>query len=355
MQFRHTLVVLAALALFVPSLPAIAAPDPYQATVTKIVRQVDWERSRTTVWQPAGVGNLLLVGDTLRTGPDAKAELQYGDGSLTRVGSLSSLTLTGDGNREIHLESGRIWLHVTKHSVGMKVITPGAVAAITGTELMVDFDPSTRLTHVTVFEGSVNVTSDVGNLVRVLGGTTTLVPFREPAAAPEPIPPVQFQERAKIFKPLSLNAGDQTTTQPTNGQSQSGNQQSGGDNSSKGTPSSSSGSEKGQQTNNNQSSSSQSSTKSSDNSTSTKGSDSNSEKGQQSDSSKSSGQSDGNQTATTDNQQTDPTQTDTQPQPTQTDAPQPDTKATDTTTHPDEVKPDLQGQTDTLMDPRVLN
>jgi hypothetical protein len=194
---------------------AAASGDPYQATVTKIVKLVEWQRYRTTRWQKASIDNLLLVGDTLRTGTDAKAELLYGDGSVTRVGSLTSLTLTGDNKRELHLDSGRVWLHIQKGGAGMRVITPGAVAAVTGTELMVEFDAAKKLTEVTVFEGSVNVSSDVGNLVRVIGGTTTMVPFNAPAAAPVPLDTRKLQERENIFRPLSVK--DSGTSSQNNG------------------------------------------------------------------------------------------------------------------------------------------
>lgn len=195
---------------------ARAQVDPYQATVTKIVKLVEWQRSRTTRWQKASLENLLLVGDTIRTGADAKTELQYGDGSVTRVGSLTSLTLTGDGKRELRLDSGKVWLHIQKGGAGMRVITPGAVAAVTGTELLVEFDPVKQLTEVTVFEGSVNVISDVGNLVRVLGGTTTMVPHNAPAAAPVPLGTGKLEVRENIFKPLSVkDGGEAQPIQPT--------------------------------------------------------------------------------------------------------------------------------------------
>ncbi|MEB3198080.1 MAG: hypothetical protein VKP62_12840, partial [Candidatus Sericytochromatia bacterium] len=82
---------------------------------------------------------------------------------------------------------------------------PGAVATVTGTELVVEFDPTRRATEVTVFEGAVDVAGDVGQLVRVLAGTTTRVPIQAPAAAPVPIDDRKLQERNVLFKPLSLN------------------------------------------------------------------------------------------------------------------------------------------------------
>lgn len=211
MKFRGVFNLALAVSLLVAAVPAAlaaepaksAAADPYEATVTRVVKLVEWQRYRTKKWQRAVEDNLLMVGDTLRTGPEAKAELTYGDGSVTRVGSLTALTLTGDKKRELRLDSGKVWLHIQKGGAGMRIITPGAVAAVTGTELLVEFDPVKKLTEVTVFEGSVNVTGDVGNLVRVLGGTTTRVPFRAPAAAPVPLDNRKLQERNSIFRPLS--------------------------------------------------------------------------------------------------------------------------------------------------------
>jgi hypothetical protein len=196
---------------------AMLGGDAFQAVLTKVVKKVEWQRFRTHAWQPAGINNLLVTGDTLRTGAEAKAELLYGDGSVTRVGSLTSLTLTGEDKRTLRLDGGRVWLHIIKHNAGMKVITPGAVAAVTGTELMVDYDPIKKTTDVTVFEGAVNVTGDVGNLVKVIGGTTTHVPINAPAAAPLPLDNSKVQERDAIFKPLSVPEDSSATPKPVVG------------------------------------------------------------------------------------------------------------------------------------------
>lgn len=196
----------------------VAASDPFQATLTKAVKKVEWQRYATQAWQRALVDTLLLGGDTLRTGGDSKAELLYGDGSVTRVGSLTTLTLTGDRRREIRLDGGKIWLNIRKSGAGMRIITPGAVAAVTGTELMVEFDPTRRTTEVTVFEGAVNVTGDVGDLVKVMAGTTSRVPFKAPAMAPIPLDNTKIQERNNLFRPLSIDTpGAEPTAPPTSG------------------------------------------------------------------------------------------------------------------------------------------
>ncbi|MEB3328813.1 MAG: FecR family protein [Candidatus Sericytochromatia bacterium] len=202
--------VLAALVVLGPaSSPtwALEATDPLHAVVTRVVRRVEWQRARTAVWQRAFVDTLLVGGDTLRTAADAKAELLYGDGSVSRIGSLTSLTLTGERRREVRLDAGTIWLHIRKGGAGMRVFTPGAVATVTGTELLVQVDPVRRATEVTVFEGAVNVTGDIGQLVRVVGGTTTRVPFQAPAAAPVPLDAGKLQQRSLLVKPLSVEPG----------------------------------------------------------------------------------------------------------------------------------------------------
>jgi hypothetical protein len=198
--------VLAGLMLLGPaSLPtwALEARDPLHAIVTRVVRRVEWQRAQTTVWQRAAVDTLLVGGDTLRTAAEARAEMLYGDGSVSRIGSLTSLTLTGDRRRELRLDAGTIWLHIQKSGAGMRILTPGAVATVTGTELLVQVDPRRRATEVTVFEGAVNVTGVIGDLVRVVGGTTTRVPFQAPAAAPVPLDSGKLQQRSLLSKPLS--------------------------------------------------------------------------------------------------------------------------------------------------------
>lgn len=199
-----------------PEATQVAATDPFQAVLTKAVKKVEWQRHATKAWQRALVDTLLLGGDTLRTGGESKAELLYGDGSVTRVGSLTTLTLTGDKRREIRLDGGTIWLNIRKSGAGMRIITPGAVAAVTGTELMVEFDPSKRTTEVTVFEGAVNVTGDVGDLVKVTAGSTSMVPFKAPAMPAAPLDNSKIQERNNLFRPLSL---PEPSAAPSNGTS----------------------------------------------------------------------------------------------------------------------------------------
>lgn len=201
-MLRRILVLSTLLAAVAASSVARAAQDPYRALVTRIVRRVQWERQDTAFWQKAHLETLLLSGDAIRTGEDSRVELTYGDGTVTRLGSLSAMTLNGASKRVLHLESGRIWLHVKKHSVGMRIVTPSAVAAVTGTELMVEYDRTLHRTQVTVFEGSVDVTGDVGHLVSVIGGETTQVLERRPAAPPVPLGEDKLLERARIDKPL---------------------------------------------------------------------------------------------------------------------------------------------------------
>lgn len=182
------------------------------ATVAALRPRVEWQRAGTRAWPPATEGSVLMRGDRLRTGANAFAELRYGDGSVARVGSLATFTLSGEGRRELRLEGGRVWLNIRKGGAGMRVITPGAVAAVTGTELMVGYDPGTKSTEVTVFEGAVEVNGDVGALVRLQAGTFTRVLPAIPAPLPVRVTPVQVEQRTTIFRALSLPASSPAPT-----------------------------------------------------------------------------------------------------------------------------------------------
>lgn len=191
-----------------------ALDEAMTASVVTLRPKVEWQRSGTRAWPAATEGSVLMRGDRLRTGPQAFAELRYGDGSIARVGALSTFTLSGEGRRELRLEGGRVWLQIRKGGAGMRVITPGAVAAVTGTELMVGYDPAKRSTEVTVFEGAVQVSGDLGNLVRLQAGTFTRVVPTMPAPPPLPLTTTQVEQRTAIFRALSL-PGAMPTAAPT--------------------------------------------------------------------------------------------------------------------------------------------
>jgi hypothetical protein len=114
-------------------------------------------------WQPARAGLLLGTGDEIRTARGV-AELTYGDGTVTRLGPNSTLGLKDQQTRGMRLWFGRLWMKVAKGSGGMKVQTPAAVAAVTGTDLFVFHEPKAGGQHaakpVIAMAGSFRLAAD---------------------------------------------------------------------------------------------------------------------------------------------------------------------------------------------------
>jgi hypothetical protein len=149
-------------------------------------------------------GQVLNEGDTVRTGPDARAVLTYFEGSTVTVEPDTQLTIENsaalaDGSTVVVMSQafGRTWHVVTKLITGSSkydVKTPANTASVRGTAFEVVSDQNA--TTVTTTEGTVlsnTVNPDDGRRVRVpvAAGTTLTQPtneaatFARPAAAPE--------------------------------------------------------------------------------------------------------------------------------------------------------------------------
>ena len=95
-----------------------------------------------SLWRDARADQIVRPGTKVRTGALAKAELLYADGTITRVGSRTNLIVLDKDIRAVKIESGKVWFKVTKKSFGLRIYSPTAVAAITGTEGVAEFVPA---------------------------------------------------------------------------------------------------------------------------------------------------------------------------------------------------------------------
>lgn len=111
----------------------------------------------------------VAQGDVIRTNETGKAELNYFDGSLTRLGAntlFRVIALTdkvGERSVKTQLDVGRSWHRVRELTTSgdrFEVRTSNAVAAVRGTVFMVDCTANECV--FTVVEGVVEVTADNG-------------------------------------------------------------------------------------------------------------------------------------------------------------------------------------------------
>jgi hypothetical protein len=117
---------------FVP----LQAASFVEATVTRLendVRVLKQDAAPRT----AAVGDQIHAVTSVSTGAGSRAELQFPDKSLTRLGANSRLTIRGEA-RTLDLDQGVIFLQVPKQMGGAKVRTGAITAAVTGTTTIIE-------------------------------------------------------------------------------------------------------------------------------------------------------------------------------------------------------------------------
>lgn len=113
-------------------------------------------------WVEVRMAQELFDRDTLRTFDDGYAVVQLVDNSLARVRPNSMLIIRGEANgrgglnTRISVEEGGFNLNVSGRQSEYEVATPGAVAAVKGTEFFTQINPDGTSTF-TCFSGIVEV------------------------------------------------------------------------------------------------------------------------------------------------------------------------------------------------------
>jgi len=120
---------------------AVASAAPLnQAEITRIFNTVDVVTGSGAA-KPAQVNEVIRGNQALRTGVQSRAELLFGDQTLTRLGANTYFTFTS-GTRDMELNSGTMLLQVPKNSGGAQIRTASVTAAITGTTVLVETNPN---------------------------------------------------------------------------------------------------------------------------------------------------------------------------------------------------------------------
>src|SRR5437588_3407806 len=124
------------------------------AEVTKII-------NRVSVIDPAKGGHPAALRDVikddlgLQTGAKSRSELLFQDNTLSRIGAETFFSFK-TGTRDMTLEKGSMLLQVPKGLGGAKIHTAAVTAAITGTTIMMEYNPGQYL-KVLVLEGSLRL------------------------------------------------------------------------------------------------------------------------------------------------------------------------------------------------------
>lgn len=175
-----------------PIMSAAVTPNP-QTAVLSAVRGLVEVQAADGVWKAARAGDLLTVGQRLRTGALSSAALSFYDGSRAALGPSTEIALTAvdaqrTGKRVVQLtqisgESDHVVAKAANTESVYEVATPSGTGRARGTAFHVSVSLVVRFT---VSEGAVAVTN-LNVTVVVNAGETTLITGDEP-----PAPPVAF-------------------------------------------------------------------------------------------------------------------------------------------------------------------
>ncbi len=108
--------------------------EPFQqAEITRKVNTVSLVEKQAS--KPAEVGDVVKGSTAVKTGSDSRAELQFPDMTLTRLGA-NTLFSFETGGRAMSLESGTMLFSSPKGKGGGQVQAGAVTAAVTGTEFL---------------------------------------------------------------------------------------------------------------------------------------------------------------------------------------------------------------------------
>ena len=157
---------IASLAICLPN--GVRAEELREAKVTQVIQDVKLLPSGSAP-QPATINADVRHGTAVQTGAQSRSELTFKDKTITRLGEKTIFSV-GEGGRTIDLGSGQFLLYVPKKSGGAKVKMGPVTAAITGTTVLGNYDPSGVTTFVVLEGGSCITLDGVGQSVYVGAG-----------------------------------------------------------------------------------------------------------------------------------------------------------------------------------------
>ena len=155
--------------LFILLSQSIAAAEiEVAAKVISLEGQGYWRQGFSENWLDAEMNLGLHSGNHVRTGRLSRMALLFSDKTQLRLNQKSTLiirnVLNGKGRTQLRLNRGRAWVKSKNIPDQLIMETPGAVAAIRGTDWEMDVDDDGRST-ITVLHGEVAFYNESGRVL----------------------------------------------------------------------------------------------------------------------------------------------------------------------------------------------
>ena len=144
------------------------------ATAFVVEGSVSVREERANEWKPLAKGMPVREGDTIKTGDDGRAALEFVDGAFVRLGRSAAITINEVsplGEPQVTQTAGRSYFFSRGARREPKIKTPLVNATIRGTELVVVVTPD--LTSIDVLHGSAAVSDGSHEEVAVAGEGVT--------------------------------------------------------------------------------------------------------------------------------------------------------------------------------------
>lgn len=202
--------------------------SPVAADTTLKIRDqaAELRTKAATAFATATDGERMLLGDTVKTNGTGFAQVNYHDGSLTRLDANAQFTLTdlskaGQAQRVVgKLDGGRAWSRVKKITSSQgryEIDTPVATASVRGTQFDTDCRAASGSCTFTVVDGVVTVTPKGGKPVDLHAGESLTVHRDETVSRNPTLTPGQLVQDAWIAQHIALDGGDETLGKSSKG------------------------------------------------------------------------------------------------------------------------------------------
>ncbi len=158
--------------LLVPGPFAVADSLP-EGRIISLHGRVEHQPRQVPLWSAARILEELYEQDRVRTFHDSRTAILFLDQTQVRLRDETQMTIRRvagrqDGGSVFDLLRGEAWFRTRNTESDLSVTTPAVTAAIRGTELNVAVGES-GLTIVTVVEGSVTVSNELGSVLVSVG------------------------------------------------------------------------------------------------------------------------------------------------------------------------------------------
>jgi ferric-dicitrate binding protein FerR (iron transport regulator) len=190
---------------------------PLEARVTFLSGTGFLKRYGKDQWLPLQQGDLVRVGESLKSGPGSSVEVAFADGSQFLLRENSEITVkVAQGGvlhllRVLYLEAGKVITRVKKatgRDSRFEIETPSALAAARGTEYRVGLDDKAT-TRAELLESSISFSS-MGATVPLGVDEGSVARFQEPPSpARKLLPPPEPVDLQQSYpeSPLALRFG----------------------------------------------------------------------------------------------------------------------------------------------------